>query len=343
MNLFKKYPSITNASQKKVIDYIRMNLPEQTWIVSEKIHGANFQIIFDENNNISFASRNQLLDEFSSFYDLPGLKRVENNGKTLIQRVTELNDYLRSFYGPTLKVVNLFGEYAGTLTAGNKIQKEVDYGTQEFYLFDIFLTFVNEDAEVPLAVNKETVKILANTYGLASPVILLQTNNLDEALSFPNDFDSISGNLKYNQELYYKEKLTFTGKNITEGVVIEPTEVTFARFGRIILKNKNQKFSENHTSKPIKKESILPEEEQKFLEQIIGYANVNRVSNVCSHLGISEREELQKVFGNVVKETMLDAIEDIKKDFEDITLLDKVIKLFNKRVAESVREYLISL
>ncbi len=113
MNLFKKYPSITNASQKKVIDYIRMNLPEQTWIVSEKIHGANFQIIFDENNNISFASRNQLLDEFSSFYDLPGLKRVENNGKTLIQRVTELNDYLRSFYGPTLKVVNLFGEYGG--------------------------------------------------------------------------------------------------------------------------------------------------------------------------------------------------------------------------------------
>lgn len=343
MNLFKKYPSITNASQKKVIDYIRMNLPEQTWIVSEKIHGANFQIIFDENNNISFASRNKLLDEFSSFYDLPGLKRVENNGKTLIQRVTELNDYLRSFYGPTLKVVNLFGEYAGTLTAGNKIQKEVDYGTQEFYLFDIFLTFVNEDAEVPLAVNKETVKILANTYGLASPVILLQTNNLDEALSFPNDFDSISGNLKYNQELYDKEKLTFTGKNITEGVVIEPTEVTFARFGRIILKNKNQKFSENHTSKPIKKESILSEEEQKFLEQIIGYANVNRVSNVCSHRGISEREELQKAFGNIVKETMLDAIEDIKKDFEDITLLDKVIKLFNKRVAESVREYLISL
>lgn len=40
---------------------------------------------------------------------------------------------------------------------------------------------------------------------------------------------------------------------------------------------------------------------------------------------------------------MLDAIEDIKKDFEDISLLDKVIKLFNKRVAESVREYLISL
>ena len=93
----------------------------------------------------------------------------------------------------------------------------------------------------------------------------------------------------------------------------------------------------------MKKESILSEEEQKFLEQIISYANVNRVSNVCSHYGISEREELQKAFGNIVKETMLDAIEDIKKDFEDISLLDKVIKLFNKRVAESVREYLISL
>nr|DAF95659.1 MAG TPA: RNA editing ligase [Myoviridae sp. ctCo31] len=36
MNLFKKYPSITNSSQSKVIDYIRMNLPEQQWIVSEK-------------------------------------------------------------------------------------------------------------------------------------------------------------------------------------------------------------------------------------------------------------------------------------------------------------------
>lgn len=343
MELFKKYPSITNASQKKVIDYIRMNLPEQTWIVSEKIHGANFQIIFDENNNISFGSRNQLLDEFSSFYDLPGLRRVENNGKTLVQRVAELNEHLRNYYGPTLKVVNLYGEYAGTLTAGNKIQKEVDYGQQEFYLFDIFLTFVNDGNEVPFAVNKTFVRELAKMFNLATPVLLLTTNNLDEALSFPNDFDSISGNLKYNQELYDKEKLTFTGKNIAEGVVIEPVDVAFARFGRIILKNKNQKFSENHTSKPIKKESILSDEEQKFLEQIIGYANVNRVSNVCSHLGISEREELQKVFGNVVKETMLDAINDIKKDFEDISLLDKVIKLFNKRVAESVREYLISL
>ena len=64
---------------------------------------------------------------------------------------------------------------------------------------------------------------------------------------------------------------------------------------------------------------------------------------MCSHLGISEREELQEAFGNVVKETLLDAVEDIKKDFEDISLLDKVIKLFNKRVTESVREYLISL
>lgn len=343
MELFKKYPSITNSSQSKVIDYIRMNLPEQTWIVSEKIHGANFQIIFDENNNISFASRNQLLEEFASFYDLPGLKRVEHNGKTLIQRATELNDYLRSFYGPTLKVVNLFGEYAGTLTSGNKIQKEVDYGNQEFYLFDIFLTFVNEDKETPSAVSKDTVKILANTYGLASPVILLQTNNLDEALSFPDDFDSVSGNLKYNQELYDKEKLTFTGKNITEGVVIEPVDVTFARFGRIILKNKNQKFSENHTSKPMKKESILSEEEQKFLDNIIGYANINRVSNVCSHHGISTREELQKAFGHIVKETILDAVSDIKKDFDNIDLLDKVINLFNKRIAESVREYLLSL
>lgn len=337
MELFKKYPSITNASQKKFVDNIVVNLPNETWIVTEKIHGANFSIIFDENNEISFGSRNQHLGLTSSFYDLPGLKVTKFNDKTLVQRATELNQHLREIY-PNVTQVNMFGEYAGTLTQGNKVQREIEYGEQDFYLFDIVVTNQN----VPLYLDKLFVRELANKFEISQPALLLITNNIYDALKVPNDFDSVSGEHRKVQDVLDVE-LTFTGKNITEGTVIEPRDVKFYKEGRVILKNKNSKFSENHTSKPIKKEQILSEEEQLFLELIVGYVNVNRVSNICSHFGYGSREEVQKNFGAILNETMQDAIKDIKKDLEDITLLDKVIKIFHKHVSNAVREFLLSL
>lgn len=340
MSLFKKYPSLTNASQTKFIDGVRLHVTDSEWIVTEKIHGANFQLIFDENNKLTFGSRNQHLDEFSSFYDLPGLIRVENNGKTLIQRATELNDHIRKYWGRNITQVNLFGEYAGTLTQGNKVQREVEYGSQEFYLFDIVFT-VGEES---FYINKLTVRELAKQFGLAQPALILITDNLDDALQVPNDFDSVSSQYRYTYEEQIPEsEIQFTGKNITEGVVIEPVNPTFWKNSRVIIKNKNSKFSENHQSKPMKKEVILSDEENQLLHIILGYVNTNRVSNVCSHYGISTRKELSEKFGIIIKDTLQDVILDLEKDEIDLSLLDKVIKLVNRSVAQSVREFLQTL
>ena len=336
--LFKKYPSLTNASQSKFIDNVKLFVQNQLWIVTEKIHGANFQVIFDKYGKMNFASRNQFLGEFASFYDLPGLKETKYKEKTLVQRLTDLYDFLLLYYGNMLEKVNIYGEYAGTLTQGNSVQKEVQYGPQDFYIFDIMVT--TNDNEFFL--NKLVVRELCEIYNLAQPALLFVSPNFELALQVPNDFDSISGDHRYSKEVYDKE-LTFTGKNITEGVVIEPVEVQFYKYSRIIIKNKNQKFSENHSSKPMKKESILSEDEQQFFDLIKGYSNTNRVSNICSHYGFSAREDVQKNFGLLVKETLQDAINDIKKDVDDIELLEKVIKLFSKSIANSVREHLLSL
>lgn len=338
--LFIKYPSLTNSSQRKFIDNVRLYYPNETWIVTEKIHGANFSIIFDKDNNINFASRNMLLKSTDKFYDLPGLKFVENNGKSLVQRVSELNQYLREFYGDTVTQVNMYGEYAGTLTQGNKVQKEVDYGTQEFYLFDITVTMNG----ILLAVSKTFVRDLAEKFGLAQPVLLLVTNNFDEALSVPNDFDSISGRLKYNGAKQITEELIFSGQNITEGVVIEPDEPKFFSSGtRVILKNKNSKFSENHTSKPMKKEAILSDSENKLFHLVNGYINEQRVSNVCSHYGYGTKEELAKNFSSVVKEVFADVVSDLEKDEIDLTEFNRIQKLVGKNVANEVRLYLKTL
>lgn len=287
---------------------------------------------------MNFASRNQFLGEFASFYDLPGLKETKYKEKTLVQRLTDLYDFLLLSYGSMLEKVNIYGEYAGTLTQGNSVQKEVQYGPQDFYIFDIMVT--TEDNEFFL--NKLVVRELCERYNLAQPALLFVTPNFELALQVPNDFDSISGDHRYSKEAY-DEELSFTGKNITEGVVIEPVEVQFYKDSRIIIKNKNQKFSENHSSKPMKKESILSEDEQQFFDLIKGYSNTNRVSNICSHYGFGTREDVQKNFSLIVKETLQDAINDIKKDFDDLELLEKVIKLFSKCIANSVREHLLSL
>lgn len=44
---FHKYHSIENTYRIKFVEQIKLN-PEQDWIVTEKVHGANFSFLITE-------------------------------------------------------------------------------------------------------------------------------------------------------------------------------------------------------------------------------------------------------------------------------------------------------
>jgi Rnl2 family RNA ligase len=118
---FIKFESIKNV--RHVIKTVNCKLNKnKKWYASEKLHGANFQIIYDQ-NGVSFASRNHLLQQNGhnedSFFDFSHIKdKLTNN---IISLAKNLN----------AKNINVYGELYG----GN-IQQEIKY--DDFIAFRVF-------------------------------------------------------------------------------------------------------------------------------------------------------------------------------------------------------------
>lgn len=82
---FKKYPSIENHYRNKHIEKWLSKFPslkDEEFIIQEKIHGSNFQIIIT-NDDVSFASRNNILEDNAKFYDYQNVMRKYDNLKFL--------------------------------------------------------------------------------------------------------------------------------------------------------------------------------------------------------------------------------------------------------------------
>jgi len=66
--MFEKYSSITNAYRDEFITKCQLEIPEKIkWIVTEKVHGANFSFLI-EGDRISYCSRNRVLKEVVQIY-----------------------------------------------------------------------------------------------------------------------------------------------------------------------------------------------------------------------------------------------------------------------------------
>lgn len=120
--MFIKYPSIKCMKQALNLRDV-YNASEEEWVWSEKIHGANFQIIL-EGGEVSFASRNRLLDaEAEDFFDFSHLREGLELG------IRALAEDLG------VSVLHVYGELYG----GN-IQTEILYGADhKFRVFDVLM------------------------------------------------------------------------------------------------------------------------------------------------------------------------------------------------------------
>lgn len=232
---FKKFSSLENTYRQNLIDKVyNEGFDKQPWIVTEKLHGANFSFWCD-GNKVRVASRSQFVD--GTFYNCQSV--IDKYS----EKVMELHE--KSFKNGVLVI---YGELYG-----DGIQKEVKYGEKNFAAFDMVWDGV--------VLNKVESRWYCLTGGI--PVVpFIYYGKFEECLAIPNTFRS---------QLTPEECLA---DNFAEGVVIEPVVPSwFANGNRVYFKNKFERFSEKKQKKEKQPQQKveLSEKENHLLSEILLY------------------------------------------------------------------------
>ncbi len=324
---FRKYNSIENTYQKQVLEQIIIHgFEKETYIVQEKVHGANFSF-YTDGVTIKIAKRTDFVSEEETFYN------AHEVAKRYKEKVLEAFKTVQSEFQETQFIV-IFGELFGgnynhkevpAVKNAIKVQKGIDYCPEnDFYAFDIKVNGTHYlTVDSVNSVFEQTGFFYAKT---------LFKGTLEEALRYPNEFNSLIPNWYGLPQLE---------NNICEGVIIKPNVPKyFGNGSRVILKNKNEKWEEvvkNNKPKKEHKEVYFSEASQIVWEHIQNYITTNRLYNVLS----KEGEFQPKMMGKLVGLLSQDVITDFRKDHP--TALDVLEKEEQKSINKSVNNKVISL
>jgi len=324
--MFKKYASLENTYRSEFLERIKNHgLWNETYVVQEKVHGANLSFWTVDGDCFVGAKRSGDIEPNENFYNhhivlesiKPILKRIWLDIKADFIDVNQM-----TIFGEILG-----GDYPHAQVEVNKkaqkVQKGIYYGPNNyFYGFDILL-----NTDTYLDVEK------ANSYFEKHKLLHAKTlfkGTLEDCLKYPNDIDTtIPKALNLPQ-------LT---PNVAEGVVIRPINNKILNNGvRVILKNKNDKWSEN---KAYHNSIILQDKPSdkviKLQEALLTYVTENRLNNVLSKIGETSKNDFGRILGLFNK----DVIEDFLKDYHHIT--DKMEKKEVKLVTKSFSKTAVKL
>lgn len=318
--MFKKYNSIENSYRSKFLDRIKaQGYWKDEFIVQEKVHGANLSYWTQNGQEFYAAKRTAAIGSEERFFNYEEVLEVIQPGLTQIWKS------LKATLGAELEQLTIFGEIIGGTyphpdvkqnAQAIKVQKGIHYSPHNhFYAFDIMVnttTYLNVDAANDLF--KETGLLYAKT---------LFRGSIEDCLAYPNDFDST-----VPEDL----GLPSLTPNIVEGTIVRPAITRYLGTGnRIILKNKNERWSEKKrqakTARPAPVETG-PVAEMKAA--ILEYVTENRLNNVLSKLGAVTKKDFGRIMGLFNK----DVVEDFSKDYEAnlAELSKKECKTINKSI-----------
>lgn len=323
--MFKKYNSIENTYRDEFLERIKTHgFWRNEFVVQEKVHGSNLSFWTEDGKSFFSAKRTGIIEKNEKFYN------YETVLKNIKPKLELLWHSIKTDF-PELSQLTIFGELFGGDYPHPEIeidknsimvQKGIFYSPQNhFYAFDIML-----NREKYLDVN------IANRY-FASVNLLhaktLFTGSIEKCMNHKNDF---------NTTIPDEFGLPSLEPNIVEGVVIRPIKTSYFNNGvRVILKNKNEKWSENKKyHKSISQYDEPSEKVVKLQEAIITYVTENRLNNVISKIG----EITQKDFGRVLGMFNKDVVEDFTKDYHKLLeeLDKKEVKLINKSIGSTAME-----
>lgn len=294
--MFEKYSSLENHYNGKFIEKIRNAGFDVTepWVAREKIHGTNFSIII-ERDEVTCAKRTGPILPAEDFFGYSVILKKYNDSIKAVQHT--IKD------GASMQI---FGEFAG-----GGIQKGVDYGEKDFYVFDIL---VKTDQGTNQFVDDYMMETICNTFGFKMAP-LLGRGKFDDLIQLPNMLDVVVNDynklaeedlLQANRKVW---KAVVAEDNIAEGYVLKPCYPKFFPNGsRVAIKCKNSKFSEKSKSdKPIKAKAVLTDVDKVALSTLAAYATLNRVNNVISKIGQVSPKDFGKVLGLTIQDILEEA------------------------------------
>jgi Rnl2 family RNA ligase len=332
---FNKFNSIENSYQLDFIASIKaQGFGHQQYIVQEKVHGANFSLIYNGRETLT-AKRTGLIGENENFFNQKEVKeRYATSLSLLFEHLVQKEN---------IKTLTIFGELFGggyphprvdVIKRAKLVQRGIYYSPQnEFYAFDILL-----DDNRYLDVNSSNELFQKFNFLCAKT---LHEGSLESCLSYPNRFKST-----IPSEL----KLPELDGNICEGVIIRPIEPLFFNNGsRVIIKNKNDDWSENNNllDKEILKKlfhegEALTDEAKYLLGEVSRYISKNRLSTVISKIGeINPKKDLGKVLGMFNRDILADFLKTYKTEYSTLEKHEgkAINKFVNENASKLVSEY----
>lgn len=333
---FIKFPSLNNVSSAMSVARVEnagLTAPNVQWMVTEKIHGANFGI-YSDGFEVKSAKRTGFVEDGENFFDS---RRVVEDHKPLVLNLAQtIIGSLKSAIRRTIGKDILGKPYAivyGELFGGS-IQKNMPYQEkQDFCVFDFVI--VLDDSNKDIVEEMFETGVISGINHVEDKLILAPSNKLfmfedmkrnglltaplikvgtfDECMAVCNDFEShFTDNARVNNLQLSEEHRELRCKS--EGLVIEPVVGLYISQQRVYLKNRSAKFEEKK-SEPKKNLTqmqldTLSPKAIYVLDQIDQRICENRFESVVSKIGEVSIKDFNLVSGLLLK----DAMEDFEKD-----------------------------
>lgn len=338
---FMKFTSLDNVVSQSTVHRVEgsgLTHPSVQWMVTEKIHGANFAM-YSDGENFEFASRTAILCKDINFFD--GQRVAEEHREKVLSLAKGFLDHLRGKIkldtGDELvgvPYIILYGELFG-----GSVQKNMPYpDKQNFAVFDFVtvLDIENKDVlskvfdlgdlggtvqiedKIVLAPSNKLYSLggLRNLGFMTAPI--LRVGTFEECMALSNDFTStLTDVAKVNNLKLSPEFRELRCKS--EGLVIEPVVGTFNKQARVYLKSRSPKFeTKKYEPKKNVNQMHLDNMSAKALFVLNGVEEricEDRFDSVVSKIGEVTMRDFNKIAGLMLQ----DAMEDFEKDeFYDV-------------------------
>ncbi|RFS20133.1 2'-5' RNA ligase [Chitinophaga silvatica] len=308
------------------------------WIVTEKIHGANFSFVY-ENRRLRFAKRKDYLkwtDDFFGFQLV--VAELEDRMIQLFEQLSKDKPGSRYIiYG------ELFGgKYPHPDVASapevQAIQTGVYYSPSvQFCAFDIAVE--SENLAPKQYLDYEEAITYFEKYNILYARVLF-SGKLNEVLNFNTRIDSTIPALL---------NLPPLDANLIEGIVVKPLKHSTVNDLRPIIKIKNPEFDEEKKFHEAEKWSLIPDitsrsEKLSFLvEEMANYITENRLNSALSKIG-----QLDLNNSTRMNEIHSEFLEDIFTDFNIengnilADLIDSETEWVRNRIATRISEFIVS-
>jgi len=303
---FNKYYDIENSYRQKFIKKFKKkfdDLDKISFIILEKLHGANFQIAIDIDGTVEFCTRKRILSSDENFYNWQDAVKKLN--------LDDIINFTKNANYP----VRLYGELFG-----KGVNKGVKYQNEKLInFFDIKIGSVYKDFEF--------FENLMIDFNLPVVPVIKRNVTFEEFINF-------------EVETLISKILNKSG-NIAEGIIGRPSsKELFFGHDRFILKKKSKKFKENSEKRnkiPKKTDPIV----ESWRPLVLNYVTEARLNNLFSKMGLIEFPKqignyIKEYFIDVRKDFIKDypeykTINLSKKQDKDIFNFSKiVVKWLNK-------------